>query len=94
METKLIVCSRISIAYNRSYGLNKINIMSRDEFIEYVETLHLQNLSGREDFHKAFQLGIGAAFDEIEELGLFAVVQVCECGNEKHPEASRCETCM
>jgi hypothetical protein len=49
--------------------------MSRDEFIEYVETLHLQNLSGREDFHKAFQLGIGAAFDEIKQLELTAVVQ-------------------
>jgi hypothetical protein len=58
--------------------------MSRDEFIEHVETLHLQNLSGREVLHKAFQLGIGAAFDEIEELGLFAVVQA-------KPEEHFCE---
>lgn len=40
---------------------------SREEFIEYVSTMELQNLSGREDFQEAFEIGIGAAYDEFVE---------------------------
>lgn len=42
--------------------------IDKDKFIEIVDTLHAQNLSGREDFRDAFKSGISAAFDEFEKL--------------------------
>lgn len=42
--------------------------MEKEKFIEHVETMHLQNLSGREDFHKAFLIGIECAYDEFQEI--------------------------
>ena len=38
------------------------------KFIDHVDTMHRQNLNGREDFIEAFQLGINAAYEEREEL--------------------------
>ena len=40
----------------------------REKFIDYVDTMHRQNLNGREDFIEAFQLGINAAYEERSEL--------------------------
>ena len=39
--------------------------MSKDEFIDFVYTMHLQNTNGRESHDEMFKLGIGAAYDEM-----------------------------
>lgn len=63
--------------------------IDRDKFIEMVETLHAQNLSGREDFRESFKAGIEAAFEEYEKL------KVCEdCGRNKvFDDQSWCNQC-
>lgn len=40
----------------------------KEEFIEYVDLMHRQNLNGREDFIEAFEMGIEAAYEEREKL--------------------------
>ena len=42
--------------------------MSKDEFIDFVYTMHLQNTNGRESHDEMFKLGIGAAYDEMMEF--------------------------
>ena len=42
--------------------------IDKDKFIEIVDTLHAQNLSGREDFREAFYLGIKAGIEEYHNL--------------------------
>ena len=42
--------------------------MSKDEFVDFVYTMHLQNTNGRESHNEMFKLGIGAAYDEMKEL--------------------------
>lgn len=37
----------------------------KKQFVNYVQSLHEQNLSGRETFQEAFVKGIEAAWDEI-----------------------------
>jgi len=39
--------------------------MSKDEFIDFVYMMHLQNTNGRESTNEMFRLGIEAAYDEM-----------------------------
>lgn len=39
--------------------------MTREEFIEFVYTMHLQNTNGRESPDEMFKLGVAAAYDEM-----------------------------
>lgn len=52
-------------------------IRTKEEFIEYVSTMELQNLSGREDFQEAFEIGIAAAYDQIVEDRKLSNVSIC-----------------
>ena len=45
-----------------------MEIKNEKELIEWVYDMHLQNLSGREDFVDAFKQGIEATIDELKEL--------------------------
>jgi hypothetical protein len=49
--------------------------LTEEEFVEYVETLHLQNITGRETPEAAFKSGIIAAYEEFKQLSLGTVVQ-------------------
>ena len=42
--------------------------MSKNEFIDFVYTMHLQNTNGRESHDEMFKLGIGAAYDEMMQF--------------------------
>lgn len=44
---------------------------SEEDLIEWVYDMHLQNLSGREDFVTAFKCGIEATIEELKDLKLF-----------------------
>lgn len=41
------------------------------ELVDWIYTMHLQNLSGREDFTESFKQGITATIKELRELKLF-----------------------
>jgi hypothetical protein len=75
--------------------------LTEEEFVEYVETLHLQNITGRETPEAAFKSGIIAAYEEFKQLSLGTVVQVkpevCECGKKHFSlleiEVNKCFNC-
>jgi len=46
---------------------------TKEELIEWVHCIYLQNLSGREDFKEAFEYGIKSAIDEMVELQLIDI---------------------
>lgn len=41
-------------------------LKSEENFVDYVEGFHLQNLSGRETAEAAFRFGIEAAYEELK----------------------------
>jgi|AntAceMinimDraft_17_1070374.scaffolds.fasta_scaffold699068_1 hypothetical protein len=45
-----------------------MDIKNEKELIEWVYDMHLQNLSGREDFLEAFKQGIESTIEELKEL--------------------------
>jgi hypothetical protein len=42
--------------------------MGKDEFIDFVYTMHLQNTNGRESTNEMFRLGIEVAYDEMNKI--------------------------
>jgi hypothetical protein len=70
--------------------------LTEEEFVEYVETLHLQNITGRETPEAAFKSGIIAAYEEFKQLSLGTVVQakpekVCAmCNQSKEDDGHNC----
>ena len=42
--------------------------MAKEEFIEFVYTMHLQNTNGRESTNEMFRLGIEVAYDEMNKI--------------------------
>jgi len=42
--------------------------MAKEEFIDFVYMMHLQNTNGRESTNEMFRLGIEAAYDEMIQL--------------------------
>ena len=56
--------------------------MSKDEFIDFVYTMHLQNTNGRESSDEMFRLGIQAAYEEMD--GFIAFISVKESFPERN----------
>lgn len=60
---------------------------TENELVEWIETMHLQNTSGRETENEMFRLGIEAAIEELADLKLFSLASVIKS------EAAVCKTC-
>jgi len=46
---------------------------TKEELVEWIETMHLQNTNGRETNDEMFRLGIESAIEELTELNLFSI---------------------
>ena len=46
---------------------------TKEELVEWIETMHLQNTNGRENEDELFRLGIEAAIEELTELNLISI---------------------
>ena len=57
-------------------------IMSKDEFIDFVYTMHLQNTNGRETHDEMFKLGIESAYKEM--TGFIAFISIEESLPERN----------
>jgi len=55
---------------------------SKEDLVEWVETMHLQNTNGRESNNEMFRLGIKAAIEELIELNLFSLTGVVQAKRE------------
>ena len=70
------------------------------ELIDWIYTMHLQNLSGREDFTEAFKQGITATIKELRELKLFDLHSVnvplpkWNPKMDNHPDNCQCKPCL
>lgn len=49
-----------------------------EDLIDWIETMHLQNTSGRENPDQMFRLGIEAALEELDDLKLLNIDNVIE----------------
>jgi hypothetical protein len=78
-----------------------MDIKNEKELIEWVYDMHLQNLSGREDFVDAFKKGIEATIEELKELKFLnkhivikgaagAVCDICDWPYEKTAKGTKC----
>jgi hypothetical protein len=61
---------------------------TKEELVEWIETMHLQNTNGRETEEEMFRLGIEAAIQELTEFNLFSIHGVvkssyCEDGHHE-----------
>lgn len=59
---------------------------NEEELVEWIETMHLQNTSGRETPDQMFRLGIEVAISELNELNLLTITEVVgskNCGCSK-----------
>ena len=61
---------------------------TKEELVEWIETMHLQNTNGRETEEEMFRLGIEAAIQELTEFNLFSIPVVvvsfyCEDGHHE-----------
>ena len=46
---------------------------TKEELVEWIETMHLQNTNGRETKEEMFRLGIEATIEELTEFNLFSI---------------------
>ena len=46
---------------------------TKEELVEWIETMHLQNTNGRETEDEMFRLGIESAIEELTELNLLTL---------------------
>jgi len=46
---------------------------TKEELVEWIETMHLQNANGRETEGEMFRLGIEAAIKELTEFNLLTI---------------------
>ena len=46
---------------------------TKEELVEWIETMHLQNTNGRETEGEMFRLGIESAIEELTELNLLTI---------------------
>lgn len=49
---------------------------NKEELVEYIYDMYLQNLNGREEFDEAFKIGIENTLDELEELNFLNLFNV------------------
>ena len=83
--------------------LNEIEMIkfeTKQELIDWIEIMHLQNTNGRETPDEMFKLGIEAAIEELTEFNLFSipvlVSELCwndDCSNEKMKGHVACKEC-
>jgi len=69
-------------------GIEMKKFETKEELVEWIETMHLQNTNGRETEEEMFRLGIEAAIQELTEFNLFAIHGVvkssyCEDGHHE-----------
>lgn len=50
-----------------------IKFETKEELVEWIETMHLQNTNGRETLDEMFRLGIESAIEELIEFNLFSI---------------------
>ena len=53
-------------------------IKAKEEWVEYIKTLHLQNNTEKVDFDKAFRFGIESAVEEMMEFAKLKVIDELE----------------
>ena len=57
--------------YRHEYKSEKMRKFdTKEELVEWIETMHLQNTNGGETKEKMFRLGIEAAIEELNEFNL------------------------
>ena len=54
-------------------GIKMRKFETKEELVEWIETMHLQNTNGRETEEEMFRLGIEAAIEELTEFNLFSI---------------------
>ena len=54
-------------------GIEMRKFETKEELVEWIETMHLQNTNGRETEEEMFRLGIEAAIEELTEFNLFSI---------------------
>ena len=65
--------------YNGLGMESKLNVIemrkfkTKEELVEWIETMHLQSTNGRETEEEMFRLGIEAAIEELTEFNLFSI---------------------
>ncbi len=59
---------------------------TKEELVEWIETMHLQNTNGRETEDEMFRLGIEAAIEELTEFNLFSIPVVVNSVGCEHEE--------
>jgi hypothetical protein len=57
-------------------GIEMRKFETKEELVEWIETMHLQNTNGRETEEEMFRLGIEAAIEELTEFNLFSIPAV------------------
>tara|TARA_R110000744_G_C18955349_1_gene516195 strand:- start:98 stop:421 length:324 start_codon:yes stop_codon:yes gene_type:complete len=68
--------------YNGLGMESKLNVIemrkfkTKEELVEWIETMHLQNTNGRETKKEMFRLGIEAAIEELTEFNLLTTPDV------------------
>lgn len=82
-------------------GIEMKKFETKEELVEWVEIMHLQNTNGRETEDEMFRLGIEAAIEELTEFNLFSIPFVVKsfCGCKEEPSCRiqdnkyYCNTC-
>ena len=54
-------------------GIEMKKFETKEELVEWIETMHLQNTNGRETEEEMFRLGIEATIEELTEFNLFSI---------------------
>jgi rubrerythrin len=49
---------------------------TKEELVEWIETMHLQNTNGRETGEEMFRLGIEATIEELTECNLLSIPDI------------------
>ena len=75
------------MASEKVNGMRKFE--TKEELVEWIETMHLQNTNGRETGEEMFRLGIEAAIEELPEFNLLSIPNVSVCTDENDCECER-----
>ena len=59
-------------------GIEMRKFETKEELVEWIETMHLQSTNGRETEDEMFRLGIEAAIEELTEFNLFSIPVVVQ----------------
>ena len=54
-------------------GIEMRKFETKEELVEWIEIMHLQNTNGRETEEEMFKLGIEATLEELAEFNLFSI---------------------